>query len=78
MLGVPPLLVAPPVPGVPPLPGVPPVPKPLASMPGAPPVPPALPDENDMHEATRTPTDSATDSGAAERIVFIGNISRVR
>jgi hypothetical protein len=36
-----------------------------------PPVPVLLPDENDIHDATRTPTDSATDSGAAERFFFI-------
>jgi hypothetical protein len=57
-------------------PDEPPLPE-LAELPPLPELPSLLPDENDQQEATRTPSDSARDSGAAERIFFICDISRV-
>ena len=59
---VPPLPVEPPVSDEPPLPELmelPPLPEPPLTLPSL------LPDENDQHEATRTPSDSARDTGTA-------------
>lgn len=61
-----------------PLTVVPPVPAGVTPEPLPPPAPLVPPDENDPHERTRAPSDTTTDTGTKERMVFMRHLQSGR